>query len=207
MRSAGHAVNRVIDRTPGSAVDDLAGLDLDRARARVRAEGGDGELFETALQRALRAAGQPDRDLALTIAACAAWRAGVVDIRRDALRRAQSAPVPVVACALLLEGSDLATFLAAQAQDPFGWIAPLRPWVATVGGFRGLGGPWLEPPTAFGAFSAPGEFWVRADGQLQLLRADVFGHRWLPGPLEQPPAQPSRLEHADEHSYMLGIRA
>jgi len=54
--------------------------------------------------------------------------------------------------------------------------------VARVGGFQGLGGPWLATPRAL-ARHADSRLVVRcADGGLWWLEVDVFGRRLSPAP-------------------------
>lgn len=191
----------------------LDGVDLAAARRRVHAEGGETGIFMTAMGWAAAAlTTSPTREALLTLSACAAWRAGVIGIRSDALRRAAAAPALAlaVAGALLMPPEMLPGFLAAQRADPFGWHTPLPGGrVADVGGFAGFGGPWLRPPTAYGPFPGRQDFWIAADDRRYWLRADIFGHRL--SLVETAPLSGSRagarLERPAENTYLLRILA
>ncbi len=174
---AGHAVNR----DEGSAAPPPAPA-LRRTVENVRRFGGDVPRY----LRFLAAGTAYDGADPVTVAAVAAWRSGVVGIRTDALRRAAVAAGPTaaaVAAALGLAPADVPALLRAQAADPFGWPSEAdrrigAATLAVLGGFRGLGGPFLAPPVEARP-AGPGRFVVRtADGEWWSVDADVCGARW-----------------------------
>jgi len=171
-------------RLPGHAVN--AGLVLTRPElpasmsattSRVVGWGGDAALYNHFVGAGL-AAGLADRDAG----AIAGWRAGVLDLRDDALGRAREIG-NAAAPALGLEGGvadSVAEFIAQQQRDAFFWPdAGVGSDVAAIGGFSGLGGIWLSPPTAAKAV-APTSFAITTGELDWLVQADVFGARVQP---------------------------
>ena len=147
------------------------------------------------LGRAVAAEPAAGRDDLLTYAALAAWRAGALGFRTDALRRLDLARAAAdtnraaLAAALGLGEGGLAPFAELQRASRFGWPGLHAPGelLAVIGGFRGLFGPWLAPPVAVLPGEGPGTFLIRtqaggtvaggtAAAEVWLLSVDVFGH-------------------------------
>ena len=145
--------------------------------SRVVGWGGDAARYEHFVGAGL-AAGLAERDAG----AIAGWRAGVLDLRDDALGRVAELGDAATA-ALGLDGSvagegSIAQFLDLQRRDAFGWPGATGE-VAAIGGFSGLGGAWLSPPTAAKAV-APTSFAVTTGDLHWIVQADVCGSRILP---------------------------
>lgn len=119
------------------------------------------------------------------LGALAAWRAGTVEIRVDALRRLDAhlddahPESPALAAALGLAPADLPAFVTAQKHSHFGWppFGAGEHVVAFLGGFAGLDGPWIAPPDAVAAGDEPGTFLLRAGDELWRADCDIFGTR------------------------------
>ncbi|MCU1404391.1 MAG: hypothetical protein JWQ43_694 [Glaciihabitans sp.] len=134
--------------------------------------------------------------LLLSLGAIAAWRAGTIELRTDALRRLDihlAEPVPplaALAAALGLDPDEVAPFCALQQGSRFGWplFAEGENTVATLGGFAGLDGPWIAPPTGVTADAEPGVFHVVAGAENWRLECDLFGS--VLTPLGSDPAGP-----------------
>ncbi len=174
IRRPGHAVNDglVTDDSPLPPVD---GIDLRLSIDNVVAHGGDERLYRHFLIRALAV---PDADV-LTVAALAAWRAGVIGLRDDALGRLASAPPATVAAALGIESGDIGVFVHGQKSSRFAWPgAPADARViARVGGFRGLGGAFASPPLSASPLDREGGFAVHTAMDDWEYDADIFGGR------------------------------
>ncbi|MET0955214.1 MAG: hypothetical protein ABWY68_04635, partial [Cryobacterium sp.] len=191
-----HVVNAGLDLTD-EPLPEVAGLDLALSLSRIEALHGAvaGARYRHFLGRALAAQPDGDRDELLTLAALAAWRAGAVAFRTDALRRLDAAlatdtvRVPTLAVALGLPDTSVAAFAELQRGSRFGWPGHLAGGLlAVVGGFRGLFGPWLTPAVAVLAGDRPGTFLIRTAashagsdeatgaGDDWSLTVDVFGH-------------------------------
>ncbi|MDW4571703.1 potassium transporter Kef [Microbacterium sp. M3] len=160
----------------------VPGLDLDLAARNVRRAGGDPERFAAALGAAQRADAASEHTVAL--AGVAAWRAGALAFRDDALARidvlrGEPAGGRAVAAALGIAEAALAEFAERQRTDPLWWPGRTaeRGYVCAVGGFRGLGGAWLAPPGGGYALAEPGAFAIAADERWWRLDADVWGSR------------------------------
>jgi len=101
-----------------------------------------------------------------------AWRAGAAHARAAALAAADSLP-PELACrAVGAAGDDWAAIGSRLRAEPW-WAPDGAPAQAhRVGGFRGFGGPFVEPPK----IAAQGEDFLLAsgDGRYRLI-ADAFG--------------------------------
>lgn len=126
-------------------------------------------------------------------AAVAAWRSGLVRVRRSAHAAAATlgpgadGAAPGALTALLgLEDSGVSAreALAVNAIDPFSWPgAPDRGTVATYGGYRAFGGPWTGVPVVLEPVDAWTPTWrVLADGIPWVVVADVHGHAVLREP-------------------------
>lgn len=186
-------------RWPGACVNDglivsdhplglVAGVDFAASVANVRAWGGQPWLYARAVDAGLRVAAEPvDRELALAIGAIAGWRSGVLDLANDARQRVQTLydrqQTLVAGATLGLPPGAVHAFLTGQQRTPLVWpLFAVTDPVARVGGFRGLGGPWLAPPRAL-ARHGDGRLVVRcADAGLWWLEVDVFGSRVSPAP-------------------------
>lgn len=167
------AVHQVNLDLPAPAVDlpAMAGLDLALSADNVARFGGDPRRY----RHALHGISLPAETM-VSVAAVAAWRAGVLGIRADALSRLQLLPIDVAATVLGLPVDAVVPFANGQTVDRFYW--PLRPpgqFIARIGGFTGLGGRWDHPPTA-PAPCGPGRWTVDVGTQRWQIDADVFGH-------------------------------
>ena len=126
----------------------------------------------------------PDGETFLRAGQVAAWRWGMAHYRESALSLCHDLPAAVVAAILdLPEGSDAAyveTVLSNLSADP--WydpaILPDRQYktlsrIGGVGGFRGFGGAFLNPPRA--ATGADGRIYLSDSEATFVLHADRFG--------------------------------
>ncbi|SMQ60964.1 hypothetical protein [Agreia sp. VKM Ac-1783] len=192
IRRAGLAVNDTLGPAVVPPLAALDGFDTRLATDNVVSWGGDPDLYSRffatsiALDRSRSTTEQPLPHTVLTLAALAAWRSGVLDLRQDALGRltesleSGSVADAVLASALGLQAGELADFVRCQAESPFGWPArgSGEVVVARVGGFRGLGGPWTAPPASAEPMSSDGDYLITlADGGVWRLEADIFGTR------------------------------
>ena len=186
----GHLANAV---APGGTPPPLEGLDLGLAAANVRRAGGDPSRFAGSLAAALREEPAPPAERARSLAAIAAWRAGALAYRDDALDRLDAllgdGSGPAAAAALGMAPSDARSFAVTQRIDRFWWPgrAAERGYVCAVGGFAGLGGAWTAPPAEGFVLTEPGAFAIRAGDEWWRLDADVWGSRLVrldddPGP-------------------------
>jgi hypothetical protein len=182
----GHLANEAIPRSIRSATAlDVLGLDLALATRNVERAHGDPTRFALAFAAGYHADLAMAREMAVTVVAVAAWRAGAMALRDDALARIEALPAEdvtsrrVVSAALGPAVDDLASFLERQRTDRFWWPgrAANRGYVCSVGGFAGLGGAWVAPPTRGFALSEPGAFGILAGDTWWRLDADVWGSR------------------------------
>lgn len=130
-----------------------------------------------------------------------AWRAGLAHLREAALATWERLPDALAGELVGLPPQDRAprSALRALLADP--WRRPGAPpapaalkLVATVGGFRGFGGPFLTPPSAW---AARGRLWVRDAERAWSVHADCFGQtlqRAADPPPAEPPGPHARLE-------------
>jgi hypothetical protein len=183
IRRPGHSVNASAARQPGG-LPAVTGLDLDLAVANVARWGGDTGLFGTSLGAGLAdAPDAPETAAVQDLAAVAAWRAGVIGLRTDALRAASSCLdaglADAVGATLGMPGSDVAGFVEGQRTDRFFWPAWQRLGraylIARIGGFAGLGGPWLAHPGDV-ITAGEGRWLVEVGEELWAVDADLFGH-------------------------------
>ncbi|MGC3999533.1 MAG: hypothetical protein QM767_19660 [Anaeromyxobacter sp.] len=109
-----------------------------------------------------------------------AWRAGLAHYRASALAVWETLPEPLARATLGLppDAPFEREALRAGLRDP--WAVPGAPApeaaprvVATVGGFRGLGGPFLAPPRLV---AAGGSIWASDGEAVHTVHADAFGH-------------------------------
>ncbi|MBD3940264.1 potassium transporter Kef [Microbacterium sp. NEAU-LLC] len=180
IRRPGHLANR--DVPASGAPEQVPGVDLALAAHNVRAAGGDAGRFGASLAAAQRLDAAPEH--AVSLAGIAAWRAGALALRDDALARldvlrADAAGRRAVAAALFLAEDAVDEFAERQASDRFWWPgrAEARGYVCAVGGFRGLGGAWTAPPDAGRSLGDDGVFAIRSGADWWRLDADVFGSR------------------------------
>jgi hypothetical protein len=154
----------------------IADPTLEATVERVRAWGGDPRRYRVSLSRGLPALGSdPDLAAVRSVAAIAGWRAGVLDLRADALARVAGLPASAVASTLGLAADRLDWFLTAQRADRFAWPDQRAGAViARVGGFRGLGGVWVVRPSGADALG-DGRFRVVCGDESWIIRADIFG--------------------------------
>ncbi|HOW92935.1 MAG TPA: hypothetical protein PLF91_00390 [Mycolicibacterium fallax] len=187
MIAAGFAVNAAV---PGAAeLPAGAPAELRDTVDRVRGWFGDPGRYRHFLGAAMvLPAG--DTEVLRSAAVLAGWRAGVLRLRAEALARAAALPAAVTEAALGLPAGGAAGFLAGQARDPFHFPGA-APFIGLAGGFRGLGGPWLQPPDRVHTTGAA-TVAARTGTQWWQLTADVFGV--LIRPVEDPqPAAPGLL--------------
>jgi hypothetical protein len=183
-----HAVNdglTVLDED----LPTVAAVDLALSLTRIETLHGPGTAarYRHFVGRAVAAQPDASRDELLTLAALAAWRAGAIGFRTDALRRLELAlavpdRMPGLAGALGLPPAKVADLAHRQRLSRFGWPGQ-EPGdlVAVLGGFRGLFGPWLAAPMAVLPGERPGSFVIRTaragePGDEWLVSIDVFGH-------------------------------
>ncbi|WP_135452229.1 potassium transporter Kef [Mycobacterium sp. DL99] len=165
----------------------MAGLDLALSADNVARFGGDPRRYRRALSGISAVP-----EAMFNVAAVAAWRAGVLGIRADALSRLELLGTDLAASVLGLPVDAVVPFAEGQAVDRFYW--PLRgpgQLIARIGGFTGLGGRWDHPPTA-PAPRGPGRWTVDVGVQRWQIDADVFGHVLSSAPVDGPSADGSR---------------
>jgi hypothetical protein len=117
----------------------------------------------------------PNVEALLQLGQLCAWRAGLAHYRSTALELAGALPPEIARAALgLPDGASFSQLRAAFERDP--WFvpdaAPNPRVVAAVGGFRGYGGLFREPPRVH---AHGGQFVVRSGDASWLLIADAFG--------------------------------
>lgn len=123
----------------------------------------------------------PDLETFLTLGQIVAWRAGLASYRQGALDLLGTVPADLALVALGAPAKgDLAGIRTRLQRDA--WFDPALPplldntaprVVGRVGGFRGLGGNFVEPPVVA---VYQGQWFVRSGDQYWLLLADAFGH-------------------------------
>ncbi len=126
----------------------------------------------------------PDVATWLRLGSIAAWRSGVAHYREGALELCDELPAPLACAALGVETAApraVKRMLTALREDPWLWPAAALERrkgkrelarVATVGGFRGFGGPFLRPPKVTVHDDVLIAFDPRAVWE---VHADVFG--------------------------------
>lgn len=175
------------DTAATASLDDmLPDLVLEETVTRVRDWGGNPRRYRLALSRGLDAlGGDADPADVRSLAAVAGWRAGVLDLRDDALARAVGLPAAAAARTLGLAAENLDWFLTAHYEDRFAWPdQKVGDVIARVGGFRGLGGSWIVHPREAAALG-DGRFRVICGDESWIIRADVFGASLTPADVEQ----------------------
>jgi hypothetical protein len=187
LRRPGHLARSVVTLDPPSLPWAVPGLDIERAGANVRAAGGDPVAF-LGLVGAAWARTAEDRRFDVeawtALAGIAAWRAGVISLREDALGRIDRLRQhpewrSAAAGALGLPDTDLDLFADRQRTDRYWWPgrAAMGGYVCAFGGFAGLGGLWTAPPTRWLALPDPGGFAVRTGDEWWRADIDVWGTR------------------------------
>jgi len=202
------------------ALPEVDGVDLAVAAGNVSRRGGDPGRFARYVSAAVTA-GAADPDTVRAALAVAAWRSGVLALRDDALERLRGLARrregrDVAGAALGLDADAVPDLVARQAGDRFWWPDRERwnGYVCAVGGFAGLGGAWIEPPTdgrtlqplaapaakgppvAVVAASGPSAFAVRTGDTWWRIDADVWGSsvtRTGDAPAPSAAARPSRV--------------
>lgn len=162
---------------------------LERVQRNVAAGGAHEDLFLRALAAgaAVNSSGENTDDGmldvgVLDVAALAAWRAGLLAIREDALARLrrmlESGRQSVAAATLGLPADALREFTDRQREDRFWWPgrAARRGYVLAFGGFSGLGGAWVAPASEWRTLDErAGAFAVCAADEWWRLDADLWG--------------------------------
>jgi hypothetical protein len=198
------------------------GRDPELAAAQVAGAGGDPDAFRGFLAAALPLvpADARDADVFTALAGIAGWRAGVRELREDALDRIDALRDAVdsgraAAAALGLTADELGEFVERQrGGDRFWWPgrAAAGGYVCAVGGFAGLGGVWTVPPDAWRSLDAPGVYAVRA-GEWWQVEVDVWGqrvHRMPSAPGAGGPARSDGIQFVlrpDTHLAWLHVAA
>lgn len=184
-RPADDALSGLPDAEPPA---DAAGLDLRLAGERAADAGADPDAFGRLVAAGIAAVGSSaDAETVRSVAVVAAWRAGAIGFRGDALARishtlADDAPGPVaasLAAALALPVDALPGFVEGQRASPFHWPTTdgAPPLLAILGGFAGLGGPFVAAPEATGRRDDDGLPGIRTAEGWWLVEADAFGRR------------------------------
>jgi hypothetical protein len=200
---------RPLDLEPFFASSDLS---ISTILANVRAHGADPDRFAERLGAGL-ASGQGDQ---LDLIAIAAWRAGALGIRSDALQRvgriadAGGLKADAAAATLGIAPGDLKEFVRAQETNRW-WrpgAASVKGYVAAVGGFEGFGGSWIAPPSRAVALEEDGAFAIEAAGRWWRLDADVWCTRLVPE--DSPPVAWKHLPIVPDaqmvvHSWVKGV--
>ncbi|OMC06033.1 hypothetical protein A5733_18405 [Mycobacterium sp. NS-7484] len=154
------------------------------------------------------------------LTALAAWRAGVVRLRVSALAGARDllAARPDatghVGAVLAVAPESVGPTLAGLTTDPFWWPGAAghdghprghpQPRIDAVGGFVGLGGPFLVPPEHVVGTERPDRFVVRAGRRQWLLLLDVCGAVFVPSQSGWAVEREQGVVRADG-SYLLGV--
>ncbi|AZG46456.1 hypothetical protein [Gordonia insulae] len=164
---------------PGSA-------DFEISVRNVGAWGADVPRYRAAVAAGLGAATTRRIPVTLAdVATVAAWRAGVPQIRSDALARIirsvemNAHSSLIFAATLGFAPEMMSAFLSAQRVDPFGWPQPL-PVLAAFGGYRGIGGRFRTAPVGISAEAGSASWYVAGDGECWRVQADIFGAALTP---------------------------
>lgn len=187
-------------------------LSISTVLANVRHHGGDAGRFAERAAAGL-ASGQGDE---LDLIAIAAWRAGALGVRDDAMARlgriaaAGGLPADAAAAALGIPAAELKTFVDKQQTNRW-WrpgATPVNGYVASVGGFEGLGGAWIAPPSRAIALEDDGAFAIESAERWWRLDADVWCARLIPVEVPEPGWVDAPL-HGNvrlvTHSWVKGI--
>lgn len=160
-------------RLTDAPIPRLPPAELEVACANVVQWGGSLAIFRHFLAAGLTSNSDTDPH---QVAAVAAWRAGALGLRLEALRLLPGLPPEVAGAALGFVPAEVAEFTELQQLDPYWWPgrAQAGGQVLRAGGFAGLGHSWLAPPTRAGRGAITGR-WVVLAGTWWQLDADVFG--------------------------------
>lgn len=190
IRMAGHLAN--VSGEPLVVPESLPaaqGLDWKALIENVQQQGADPDRFVASLAQGFQDGVPADRVDLLTLVSLAGWRAGALALRDDALSRAGAfteTNVRAAATRVLDIDTDLDTFLTRQAVDRYWWPDRARHdgYVCAFGGFAGLGGAWVSPPTESRPLSDAGAFGIRTGEDWWRADIDVWGVRLSPLPTE-----------------------
>jgi hypothetical protein len=198
MRVPHHLANKSVSAADLPSID---GIDTEAVLAAAVAQGADAGLFAAFLAAGVTAgagasvrAGVASADSAgaaspADLVGLAAWRAGALSLRDDALARVgrllegdslmESEGRPVAAAALGIGEAELADFAAHQRHDRWWWPGrdQAQGYVAAVGGFVGLGGAWTAPPRCAVTLAEEGAFAILAGTSWWRLDTDVWCSR------------------------------
>ncbi len=211
MRMPGHRANPLRQpRTEVSEIPAVEGLDLVLAAENVRRQGGDPTRFASALSAGFAEGVPSERTDVFALVSLAGWRAGALTLREDALVRAETIIEPAVRSAatrVLDIRSDLHSFLQKQSTDRYWWPdrAKYNGIVCAIGGFAGVGGSWIAPPTEALPLAEAGAFGIRTDDEWWRADLDVWGVRLVrlsAPPTEDPDAAGSVSIILEENSYL-----
>ncbi|GAB3587327.1 hypothetical protein [Calidifontibacter terrae] len=140
------------------------------------------DLWGARLAAATDAAGSLTDEGVRELGLLAAWRAGQVRLRDEALRLAEQKPAAVLDAVLGTPQAREA--LRVNAVHPLEWPSG-APWPRSVGGFTGFGGPWRQLPVVVGG---DGHRWsVRSGAQWWMVLTDAFGAAIIPDNSSAPP--------------------
>ena len=185
MRLPRHLANN--DVTP-AGLPPLEGVDSRAALDAAVAHGADATRFVVYLAAGVAAGGGAPIDLI----GLAAWRAGALPLRDDGLARIDritgTEAEAAGAAVLGFDAAGLASFAEHQRGDRWWWPGREETlgYVASVGGFVGLGGAWKVPPRCAVALTEPGAFAILTGDQWWRLDADAWCSRLVL--VEDPPA-------------------
>jgi len=198
-----------------AALPDLsaAGLDAGIAAATVERAHGDAQVFAGALSAGVGhdPDARDDRDRALDLVAIAAWRAGALALRADALARLDGlgdAEARMAAAAILGIGVDrLDEFRRRQRTDRYWWPGRVdqRGYVLSVGGFRGIGGAWIRPPERAQRLREQGAFALLVADVWWRLDCDVWGAQLTPLPDAPDPGRAPDVDAARDDGVSIVI--
>lgn len=186
---AGQPVSVRLPVAPGgsardSAMPALHDADVEVVAAAAVQHGADRAKLAAALSAGLAAGSLATADLV----ALAAWRAGALALRDDALRRLPTLDAEGAAAVLGFAAHDVADFAAKQVADR--WFVPgagSPQLVGEVGGFEGFGGAWTSRPDGAVPLAEDGAFALREGERWWRLDADAWCARLVP--LESAPPE------------------
>lgn len=211
IRRPGHLINADLELDPHPIFPETSGFDLDLSIENVVVFGGDEARYRHFLGRGLAALeSTPISVEVLAVASLAAWRAGVLELRLDALQRMSAAPPASVAAALGIEVSALGEFEHRQQSNRFGWpdVPVSQRVIAVVGGFHGLGGAFVSPPLSTTPLAREGGFAIHTDSGEWEYDGDVFGGRLTRVEATGPIGEPAGAElSVSPDSYLASLVA
>ena len=132
-----------------------------------------------------------DPDQWLKLGQVLGWRAGLAHYRSSALTVATTLPPALALAAMGADAKQKWSDVAQRLEDD-PWFDPAKSEatversrlaiVARVGGFRGFGGLFVEPPEVA---SSRDQLWVKSGDDCWLLCADVFGNTFHRATVEE----------------------